>query len=295
MPSPAFRLVLISAMAVGCAAEPSVSRNLQDRSLARESHRVYLPEQYDAARSWPLVLLLHGYTANAGLMNYYLGMSQRTSEHGFILVTPEGTKNSAGHQFWNATDFCCDFEDTGIDDVAYLEDLVAEVQRDYNVDSRAIHAIGHSNGGFMANTLACDESGIFAGIVNIAGSTFTDAATCRASRPVSVLQIHAVDDPTVRYEGSPQEYPGARETQQRWAQLDGCDATPEEGEAIDAAASLPGAETTPLLWKNCEQDVRVELWTIRAKQPDDPVDHMPHVPRPAADLSDRLLNFLLRR
>jgi len=39
-----------------------------------------------------------------------------SEEHGFIYFAPNGTVNTDGARFWNATDACCDFYDSGVDD-----------------------------------------------------------------------------------------------------------------------------------------------------------------------------------
>ena len=39
---------------------------------------------------------------------------------GFALAFPDGTRDSSGRRFWNATDACCNFENTPVDDVAYI-------------------------------------------------------------------------------------------------------------------------------------------------------------------------------
>ncbi len=87
-------------------------------AATRGAPQIYLPRNYASLPSAPLVLLLHGFTGNADFTNLYFGMKLRAEQRGFILVTPEGTKNSQGHQFWNATNKCCDLEHSGVDDVA---------------------------------------------------------------------------------------------------------------------------------------------------------------------------------
>ena len=63
-----------------------------------------LPEQYDPAQKWPLVVVLHGYGANLGRRNIsggeiqdtYLGISARASELGFIALIPHGNTDTGG-------------------------------------------------------------------------------------------------------------------------------------------------------------------------------------------------------
>ncbi|MDP6944388.1 MAG: hypothetical protein QF464_09590, partial [Myxococcota bacterium] len=81
---------------------------------------VTLPDDYDPAVSWPLVMLLHGYSATGFIQDYYLGIGEQVDTRDFIYVLPEGTTDSRGRQFWNAVPGCCNWDGSDIDDFAYL-------------------------------------------------------------------------------------------------------------------------------------------------------------------------------
>ena len=115
-----------------------------------------LPSDYALKSSWPLVMVLHGYTANSSMQDSYFGGSRTMDTLGFMLLLPNGTKNSAGDRFWNATPECCDFENSGVDDVSYLKNLLVSVKASHNVDPDRVYVMGHSNGGFMGYRLACE-------------------------------------------------------------------------------------------------------------------------------------------
>ena len=221
----------------------------------------FLPDNYDSQKAWPLVLLLHGYSATGYIQNIYLGVSARTTEDGFILVVPEGTPNSEGKQFWNATDACCNFENTPVDDVAYLTGLVTEAEKYFHIDPARVYSFGHSNGGFMSYRLACEASDVFAGIVSLAGSTWKNDAKCPAGSPVSVLQVHGTKDETIAYEGE-FGYPSAKLTAEAWAKRDGCEGASTPGDALDLEAQLAGAETKTESWQSCSEGTTVALWTL---------------------------------
>src|SRR5690606_28936935 len=116
---------------------------------------LHVPPQYDPAEPMPLVVLLHGYRVSGVVQERFLKFAPQADARGFLYLYPDGTKNSQSLGFWNASDACCDFEGSGVDDVAYLIGLVHEVQEAYNVDPKRIYFMGHSNGGFMAYRMAC--------------------------------------------------------------------------------------------------------------------------------------------
>jgi polyhydroxybutyrate depolymerase len=244
---------------------------------------VYTPDDYDPDAEWPLVVLLHGFSANGFVQNLYLGLSTRTTEDGFVLVVPNGTENPDGNLFWNATDYCCDFYGQGVDDVAYVESLIDEASGIWNIDSKRVYLIGHSNGGFMSYRMACDAPDRITAIVSIAGATFSDEAKCQGTTPVAVLQVHGTDDETIAYQGAP-GYPSAEESVSRWVDRDGCDPTGVDGGVLDLDDQVGGAETQVTRWSSCDAGTSVELWTMNGSS---------HIPAFPATFAERALEFLL--
>lgn len=265
----------------------------QAEAALREEPKVVLPPQYSAEQSWPLVVLLHGYASNSDLINAYFGLGKAVNR-GFILVVPNGHTNRERNQFWNASPACCDFEHENHDDVGYLLEVVNVMKSKFNIDENRIFAVGHSNGGFMAHRLACDIRSPFSAIVSLAG--VIAGTNCRAPKPVSVLQIHAVDDDTIKFEGDKvgfpnlQPYPGVKETMNVWAKKNTCGKASIAPKTIDLVSSIPGADTSVTSWQNCRENSRVELWTIKAYSAP---GHSAHSPGLGKEFTSRILDFLL--
>jgi polyhydroxybutyrate depolymerase len=265
--------------------------------------RYVLPDQYDSNEQWPLLLLLHGYGANIGnpelsggdVQDTYLGISKRVNERGFIMLIPHGTLDASNSQFWNATDYCCDFYGQGIDDVGYLTGLLDEAAVYFNVDPKRIYLLGHSNGGFMSYRLACEVGERIAALAAIAGTSYWDPAKCTpAASSVSVLQIHGTDDQSIGYNGSvpgmngmnPGGYCGAEEIVDRWVERNSCQSGPKDAEAIDIIGGNNGAETSVTEWSECQDGTEVALWTL---------NDIGHIPGFTADFSTVVLDFLLKQ
>src|SRR5689334_4212731 len=79
-------------------------------ALGDRSFLLHVPTSYDPARPVPLIVALHGYGSDALGMNDYLGLRDQSEQRGFLLALPNGTTDNSGRQFWNATDFCCNFD-----------------------------------------------------------------------------------------------------------------------------------------------------------------------------------------
>lgn len=230
-----------------------------------------VPESYDAAKAAPLVILLHGYGASAQVQEAYFKFSPLAASEGFLYAMPNGTPDKDGNKFWDATDACCDFSGRAVDDVAYVNGIIDDVQQRFHLDTKRVYVVGHSNGGFMAHRLACDLSPRIAAVASLAGAQVKDVSKCAPSEPVAVLQVHGDADTVVLYGGGPAltftgsaAYPGAVETTEDWAMLNACDATPVKNpEQLDLDAVIFGTETTMERYLNCKPGGAAELWTIR--------------------------------
>jgi polyhydroxybutyrate depolymerase len=212
-----------------------------------------VPEGADGDEPLPLVVLLHGYTSNGSAQAAYFGLPAEADRSGFLLAFPNGTRDRIGNRFWNATDACCDFFGSGVDDVAYL-------------DPARIFLVGHSNGAFMSHRYACDRSERVAAVVSLAGMQWKDPARCGASSPVSVLHVHGRNDSTVRYEGGSTPkgvYPGAVQTVGHWAAKGRCEGSlAATGRKFDLDRSVAGDETVEEAQSGCPSGLALNLWTI---------------------------------
>ncbi len=248
---------------------------------------VKLPTGYSPETPAPLLILLHGYSASGAIQESYFQLGPVASANGLVFAAPDGTVDVTDEQFWNATEACCDFVGTGVDDSAYLAGLIAEISSKVSIDPARIYFVGHSNGGFMSHRMACDHAGTVAAIVSLAGATFVDPADCGASEPVSVLQIHGDLDDTILYEGGETTlpYPSASETVAFWAELAGCDPTPvSDATMLDLDSDVAGSETTALNFQGCAAGIDVALWTMAGSG---------HIPLVTTDFREGVVAWLL--
>jgi polyhydroxybutyrate depolymerase len=171
----------------------------------------------------PLILALHGARQGGYGMQRYTGLSDDAS--GFLVAYPT-TPHDNG--FWD------------VDDVPRLLGLVDAIKRCVPVTD--VTAIGFSNGGLMANALACQAADRVHAIVLVA-SGYEGLGRCSPSRPVSVLDIHGTSDQVVGYRG-------LRAFVGTWARRDGCSPTP--------SARREPERVTQFRWHDCGDGSRVE-------------------------------------
>jgi polyhydroxybutyrate depolymerase len=266
-------LTLLVACGTGAAESETQDRSIQpvvdgmpdplpDPLISARPYQMTKPSGYDDAVATPLVLLLHGYMGSGKGADDYLRMSAVAQKKRFLLAYPDGTKDSAGHRFWNASAASCNVDDNP-DDVAYLRAVIADMKRRFNVDPKRVYVVGHSNGAFMTYRLACELSAEIAAVVSLAGASLS----CTPTNAVAALEVHGDADDFIRYGGgqlfcAPVAYPSAKATVSEWAANNGCDATLlPTTEAHDLESSSRGAETV-VARHACTRGA-AELWTIK--------------------------------
>jgi predicted esterase len=134
-----------------------------------QGYGIYVPANYDPAKSYPLLVMLHGGSANGNLfLGVVLGNNMNWKEYSihlwdeyearvapdWIVVAPDGF----GQIMWRFM---------GERDVL---DVIADVQRHYNVDPDRIALGGLSNGGVGAYNLGMRFASRFSTVQAIAGA-----------------------------------------------------------------------------------------------------------------------------
>ncbi|MFB1481757.1 PHB depolymerase family esterase [Corallococcus sp. RDP092CA] len=194
--------------------------------------RVHVPTGYDATKPTPVVLSFHGFGSNEEEQEQLTGFSTLADAEGFIAVYPRGLnfleiygRGDADTRGWNGEACCGPAQLADVDDVGFVDALLAELDTRVCTDPRRVFANGFSNGGFFSYRLACERAQRIAAIAPVSGMEgLTD---CHPSRPVPVLHFHGSADPTILYDGGDnvaggKRYPSAPESVRRFAELNGC-------------------------------------------------------------------------
>lgn len=200
----------------------------------------------------PLLLVLHGGGGNKDNMRRLAcpagdlrspGCLDRVAlAAGMAVVFPNGSNGPGGRlldrggiRTWNAGggqgDAVCVSGDAckrGVDDVAYVRALLADVGRRVAVDPKRVYATGFSNGGALAHRLACEAADLFAAVAPVSGENQASLGGCAPSQPVALLVIHGTQDRCWPYAGgngaciATGRYVSVGETLAGWASRNGC-------------------------------------------------------------------------
>ncbi|HRD83739.1 MAG TPA: alpha/beta hydrolase-fold protein [Rubrivivax sp.] len=198
-------------------------------------YRVHVPQSYSPARPTPVVFSFHGGGGSADIMSQdkYYGLVTKSEQAGTIAVFPNGYSRFRDGKLatFNAGICCGNARDKNVDDVGFVRKIVSRLKEQLNVDPDRISANGMSNGAMMSYRLACEAAEIFHSIAAVAGTDGME--TCKPSRPVNVLHIHARNDELVLFNGGAGKdsktlanFRSVNDTVARWVKLNGCNATP---------------------------------------------------------------------
>jgi polyhydroxybutyrate depolymerase len=168
----------------------------------------------------PFVVMLHGGFGSGLQAERSYGWDAAADAGRFVVAYPDGFGRA-----WNSGGGCCGQPAArGIDDVAFIAEMVEAMGRRIPIDRRRIYATGISNGGMMTYALACNTA-IFAAIGPVAA---TQLGNCRSPRPLSIVHVHGTADTRIPYAGGQGsgaariDGPAVQTVIERWRQIDGC-------------------------------------------------------------------------
>ena len=151
-------------------------------SGTRGAFSLYVPEYYDPARSWPLVVALHGGSGNGGAFLWSWVREART--RGFIVLAP-----TASGATWSLMEPEVDGP--------RIDRMAADVANDWNIDATHQLLTGMSDGGTFTYVIGLREDCRFTHLAPIAASfhpmlmTFADAGRVR-NLPIHI--VHGAQD-----------------------------------------------------------------------------------------------------
>lgn len=187
------------------------------------TYSVFRPAELRRRRPVPLVVVLHGGFGTGAQAERAYRWDDTATTKGFVVAYPNGLRRS-----WNAGGTCCGpAYENKVDDVAFLNAMIRAVSSRENIDSRRIYLTGISNGAAMAYRYACDGKVTIAAIGSVAG---TMPASCAKLRPVSVMEVHGLEDQNIPFEGGVGrkgvthiDWPPVQATLDRFRRADHCD------------------------------------------------------------------------
>ena len=143
----------------------------------RGGFSVYVPEDYDAARAYPLVMALHGGAGHGRL--FLWSWLREVRGRGVILVAPTATGDT-----WSLMEPQVDSQRLGV--------VLETVARRWSVDRSRLLLTGMSDGGTFTLLSGLDEASPFTHLAPVAASFHPLLLTMTAPQRVTGLPIYLV-------------------------------------------------------------------------------------------------------
>jgi polyhydroxybutyrate depolymerase len=171
----------------------AITKQLLVNGIKRE-YIVYTPAHWNTSRKHPLILAFHGGGGSAKQAMKHYGFNAIADTAEFLVVYPNGIR-----KHWNDGR---NFKKQKHDDVEFIRQLIAQLQKDYPVDAQRIFSTGISNGGFFSFALALRMPEQIKAIAPVCASISMNLfPEYKPAQPVSLLLINGTDDPIVPYNG----------------------------------------------------------------------------------------------
>lgn len=260
-------------------ASGTYSHTVRTEDGTRE-YAAHVPEGYEAAKAYPVLLAFHGGFGSAEQFEDSSGLSEVADKRGFIVVYGQGLSfGLLKASVWNAGACCGQAQEDrqDIDDVAYVRAVVNDLKQRYSVNEQRIYSTGMSNGAMFTQRLACEAPDLIAGAASVAGTIAI--SDCKPGRPIPILIIHGTDDENVPYAGGTGSeafnraaYISIEQEFRDWAARNRCSAGSPAVTQIAPRAS-DGKSVTKQTYIGCSAPV--ELYTIHGGVHEWPGGHKP--------------------
>eukprot|EP00746_Dinoflagellata_sp_MGD_P079521 gnl/MRDRNA2_/MRDRNA2_31805_c0_seq1.p1 gnl/MRDRNA2_/MRDRNA2_31805_c0~~gnl/MRDRNA2_/MRDRNA2_31805_c0_seq1.p1 ORF type:complete len:336 (+),score=40.62 gnl/MRDRNA2_/MRDRNA2_31805_c0_seq1:117-1124(+) len=164
--------------------------------------------------SSPIIVSLHAWGSNKEQQKEVdrLHTDPYIGEECSVIIYPQGQVRGmlfgAMGFSWNAGGCCPNENKEHVDDVSFIRNLITYVASELEITTLNVFIVGLSNGGMMANRVACADERVRA-IVAVSGplingtdgnaDNVTENFSC--TRQVPILHFHGTADPVVPYDG----------------------------------------------------------------------------------------------
>jgi predicted peptidase len=160
--------------------------NVGGKSLA---YAVYVPRDYDASKSWPLVIFLHGMgeRGSDGLAQTDVGIGRAIRKNPDRFTCIVAMPQCPGDSQWNERH-----------DI--IAETIARSVADYSIDAKRVYLTGLSMGGYGTWSYGAAHPETFAALVPVCGGGKPEDAPSLAKVPIRVF--HGGADSVVKPEAS---------------------------------------------------------------------------------------------
>lgn len=261
----------LAALAPGLPGNPTNVEFLRPNQEIR-SAIISVTSNYDPNHPIPVLFGFGGWHDSPENYRNYSRFANTGAAQEAIVVYPRGRENA-----WEGAPYARTLRGG---DVAFVRQIVAELQHHFNVDMNRIYAAGMSNGGGFAANLACQAPDLMAGVVGVSGAYYNPVNEGCAPGSVPTFLVHGADDKLTHYNGGALHeapYLPVMDLIHNRAQANGCAPQPVVQDlqgGVVTQFGFPGCQDEAVHWRINGQDhnwffspdIANETWNFLARQ-----------------------------
>ena len=137
-------------------------------------YRIFVPSNYDKARPWPMIVLLHGRNGDENTFMQSNVLQAQAQERGYIIAAVNGRGPVSSYLRENGAE-------------KDLLDVIALMEKNYSIDKEHIFLTGHSMGGWGTLNLGLEHRDKFAALAAMAGWQPIANKTLETGKKIPVL------------------------------------------------------------------------------------------------------------
>jgi len=196
-----FLLLVVVALTVlimaGCGGSDSEPADSNLMKLGERSYLLELPANYQPEQQYKLLLAFHGSSGTSKNMLDMAGFSRYSND--YIYAYPQ-----AGTVEWNEGCNCNIAHRLGIDDLTFVDTVIADIKAKHRIKEGEIYAAGYSQDGLFTQNLACNRSATFKAFAVVAAPmSYQLSQNCAPEQPTSIMMVMGEDDSVLPYNGLP--------------------------------------------------------------------------------------------
>ncbi len=157
--------LLLTPRAARCAQLTQKSISYEGGTRTWEEH---VPASYYGSKAVPLVIVLHGAYDSGSDFADRSGWPPVADANGFIAIFPDG-EGTNGSLVWHSWTF----DGSKPDDIGFLQQVIAQVEATYRIDTSRVYMTGFSNGGGMTSFFAAAHADVLAAICPVSAGWIT--------------------------------------------------------------------------------------------------------------------------
>ncbi|XQY92268.1 PHB depolymerase family esterase [Metabacillus sp. HB246100] len=144
-------------------------------SYGGKAYKLYVPNQYDQSKEYPLYVMLHGCTQDAAQFAAGTKMNPLADEKGFLVLYPEQSSSANSNKCWNW--FETSHQSRGSGEPSVIAGMVAKIKSSHSINDDQVFVSGLSAGAAMSVIMGATYPDVFSGVGVGAGLEYKAATS----------------------------------------------------------------------------------------------------------------------